>query len=105
MLSSPCRESINTAGNTDIEMDYAPKGVNPDIVRLISGKNEEPEWMTEWRLSAVRAAGSKMEEPTWAMVNYPKIDYQDQYYYARPKSMEVQAEVAGRGRSEAVGDL
>ena len=71
---------------TDIEMEYAPKGVNPDIVRLISDKNEEPEWMTEWRLQAFER-WTKMTEPTWAMVNYPDIDFQDLYYYARPKSM------------------
>ena len=74
--------------NTDIEMDYAPKGVTPEIVRLISSKNNEPEWMTEWRLGAF-ARWEKMEEPEWAMVHYPPIDYQDQYYYARPKSMDV----------------
>ncbi len=73
---------------TDIEMEYAPKGLNEDIVRLISSKNEEPEWMTEWRLAAFERWLQK-EEPTWAMVDYPKIDFQDQYYYARPKSMEV----------------
>ncbi|WP_405401340.1 Fe-S cluster assembly protein SufB [Paracoccus sp. Ld10] len=73
--------------NTEIEMDYAPKGVNEDIVRLISAKNHEPEWMTEWRLEAYRRWVT-MTEPEWAMLNYPKIDYQDQYYYARPKSME-----------------
>ena len=73
--------------DTEIEMDYAPKGVNPDIVRLISEKNKEPEWMTDWRLAAFER-WTQMEEPTWAMVDYPKIDYQDQYYYARPKSME-----------------
>ncbi|MBM1219043.1 Fe-S cluster assembly protein SufB [Ponticoccus sp. SC2-23] len=73
---------------TEIEMDYAPKGVNPDIVRLISSKNEEPGWMTEWRLSAFDR-WERMEEPEWAMVSYPKIDFQDQYYYARPKSMET----------------
>jgi len=73
---------------TEIEMDYAPKGVNTDIVRLISSKNEEPEWMTDWRLSAY-ARWERMEEPEWAMVSYPKIDFQDQYYYARPKSMET----------------
>jgi Fe-S cluster assembly protein SufB len=71
---------------TEIEMDYAPKGVNRDIVRLISEKNNEPEWMTAWRLQAFER-WEKMEEPTWAMVNYPRIDYQDQYYYAKPKSM------------------
>ena len=72
--------------NTEIEMDYAPLGVNPDIVRLISSKNEEPQWMTDWRLQAF-ARWEKLEEPTWAMVHYPKIDFQSQYYYARPKSM------------------
>jgi len=72
---------------TEIEMEYAPKGVNPDIVRLISSKNNEPEWMTEWRLQAF-ARWENIEEPTWAMVNYPDIDFQDIYYYARPKSME-----------------
>ena len=74
--------------DTEIEMDYAPKGVNEDIVRLISEKNEEPEWMTEWRLEAYRRWVT-MTEPKWAMLNYPEIDYQDQYYYARPKSMAV----------------
>ncbi|MGV6839129.1 MAG: Fe-S cluster assembly protein SufB [Planktomarina sp.] len=72
--------------DTDIEMEYAPKGVNPDIVRLISEKNIEPEWMLEWRLAAFERWG-QMVEPDWAMVNYPEIDFQDQYYYARPKSM------------------
>jgi Fe-S cluster assembly protein SufB len=74
--------------NTDIEMDYAPKGLSEDIVRLISSKNDEPEWLLEWRLAAYRR-WVKLVEPTWAMVNYPAIDYQDQYYYAKPKSMEV----------------
>tara|TARA_R110002126_G_scaffold203470_1_gene351027 strand:- start:618 stop:2069 length:1452 start_codon:yes stop_codon:yes gene_type:complete len=72
--------------NTEIEMDFAPKGLNEDIVRLISGKNNEPEWMLEWRLAAF-ARWVKMEEPEWAMVDYPKIEYQEQYYYAKPKSM------------------
>ncbi|MCE6951069.1 Fe-S cluster assembly protein SufB [Cereibacter sphaeroides] len=73
---------------TDIEMDFAPKGVSEDIVRLISAKNSEPEWMTEWRLQAYRR-WVQMEEPRWAMLHYPEIDYQDIYYYAKPKSMEV----------------
>jgi len=72
---------------TDIEMDFAPRGLNEDIVRLISKKNDEPEWMLEWRLQAF-ARWQQMEEPDWAMVNYPEIDFQDIYYYARPKSME-----------------
>ncbi len=71
---------------TEIEMEYAPLGVNEDIVRLISEKNGEPEWMTEWRLQAFRR-WKEMEEPRWAMLHYPEIDYQSQYYYAKPKSM------------------
>ncbi|MDF1668854.1 MAG: Fe-S cluster assembly protein SufB [Roseovarius sp.] len=73
---------------TDIEMEYAPKGLTHDIVRLISSNNDEPEWMTEWRLEAYER-WLKLKEPDWAMVDYPEIDFQDQYYYARPKSMEV----------------
>ncbi len=69
---------------TDIEMDKAPKGLTEDIVRFISAKKKEPEWMLEWRLSAYRK-WKKMEEPTWAMVQYPKIDFEDLYYYAAPK--------------------
>ena len=73
---------------TEIETEYAPKGVNEDIVRLISSKNGEPEWMLDWRLAAYRR-WVMMEEPRWAMLNYPEIDYQDQFYYAKPKSMTV----------------
>ena len=89
------RETVETVRNmgaykhgwqTDIETEYAPMGVNEDIVRLISAKNGEPDWMTEWRLAAFRR-WQGMDEPTWAMVRYPPIDYQGQYYYARPKSM------------------
>ena len=74
--------------SSDIETEYAPKGLNEDIVRLISAKNGEPEWLTEWRLQAF-ARWKTLEEPSWAMVHYPKIDFQDQYYYARPVSMNV----------------
>jgi Fe-S cluster assembly protein SufB len=69
---------------TDIEMDTAPKGLNEDIVRFISAKKNEPEWMLEWRLAAFRE-WQKMPEPEWAKVHYPKIDFQDAYYYAAPK--------------------
>jgi Fe-S cluster assembly protein SufB len=72
---------------TEIEMDYAPKGLNEDIVRLISERNKEPEWMTEWRLRAFALWKTK-SQPTWAMLDIPEIDYQDQYYYAAPKSMK-----------------
>ena len=90
--------------DTDIEMEYAPKGVNPDIVRLISEKNEEPEWMLEWRLAAFERWTQK-EEPKWAMVNYPEIDFQDQYYYARPKSMETKPKSLDEVDPEASGHL
>ena len=71
---------------TEIEMEFAPKGLNEDIVRLISQKNGEPQWMTDWRLDAFRR-WQQMEQPEWAMLDIPAIDYQDQYYYAKPKSM------------------
>jgi Fe-S cluster assembly protein SufB len=69
---------------TDIEMELAPKGLNEDIVRYISAKKEEPEWMLAWRLEAFKR-WKEMDEPTWAMIHYPKIDYQDAHYYAAPK--------------------
>jgi Fe-S cluster assembly protein SufB len=69
---------------TDIESEKAPKGLNEDIVRFISVKKNEPEWMLEWRLEAFRL-WQKMEEPDWAHVHYPKIDYQNAYYYSAPK--------------------
>ena len=71
---------------TEIETEYAPKGLSEDIVRLISGKNGEPSWLLDWRLEAYRR-WTQLSEPKWAMVQYPEIDFQDQYYYARPKSM------------------
>src|SRR5215217_2398650 len=69
---------------TEVEMDKAPKGLSEDIVRFISAKKGEPEWMTEWRLDAYRR-WLTMREPTWARVDYPEIDYQDMYFYAAPK--------------------
>lgn len=72
---------------TDIESVKAPKGLNEDIIRFISEKKNEPEWMLEWRLDAYQR-WQAMSEPSWAKVNYPKIDFQDLYYYAAPKSTE-----------------
>ena len=69
---------------TDIESDKAPKGLSEDIVRFISAKKSEPEWMLAWRLEAYRR-WLTMREPTWARVDYPKINYQDYYYYSAPK--------------------
>ena len=72
---------------TDIEMDTAPKGLNEDIIRFISNKKKEPEWMLEIRLKAFRH-WLKMKEPTWAHIDYPKIDFQDIIYYAAPKKQQ-----------------
>jgi len=69
---------------TDIESETAAKGLNEDVVRMISKKKNEPEWMTEWRLKAFRY-WLKMEEPTWPNVHYPKIDFQNISYYSAPK--------------------
>lgn len=70
---------------SDIEADEVPKGLNEDIIRLISQKKKEPEFMVEWRLKAFRH-WQKMKEPNWANVKYPPIDYQDIIYYSAPKS-------------------
>ena len=71
---------------TDIESDKAPKGLSEDIIRFISAKKNEPEWMLEWRLKAYNYWLTLAdEEPTWAKLHFPKIDYQASYYYAAPK--------------------
>ncbi|MEK9798876.1 MAG: Fe-S cluster assembly protein SufB, partial [Alphaproteobacteria bacterium] len=72
---------------TDIESEKAPKGLNEDIIRFISAKKDEPEWMLEWRLKAF-AVWQKMDSPDWAKLDIPPIDYQDAYYYAAPKSSD-----------------
>jgi Fe-S cluster assembly protein SufB len=69
---------------TEIEMDLAPKGLNEDIIRLISSRKQEPEWLLGWRLKAF-AAWQPMTEPHWARVEHASIDYQDLHYYAAPK--------------------
>jgi len=73
---------------SDIESDNAPKGLNEDIVRFISLKKNEPEWLLEWRLKAFRH-WLTMVEPTWPNVHYPKIDFQDIIYYSAPKAKPV----------------
>src|SRR6476659_2101531 len=72
---------------TDIESVKAPKGLSEEVVRFISAKKNEPEWLLDWRLEAYRR-WLTMQEPTWANVHHPKIDYQDLYYYSAPKSTE-----------------
>ncbi|MES2503567.1 MAG: Fe-S cluster assembly protein SufB [Myxococcota bacterium] len=70
---------------TDIESDTLPPGLNEDVVRFISAKKEEPEWLLEWRLKAYRHWLTLKDEPTWAHISYPKIDYQSIIYYSAPK--------------------
>lgn len=72
---------------TEIEVDKAPKGLNEDIIRFISAKKDEPQWMLDWRLAAYER-WLTMDEPDWARVNYPKIDFNDIYYYAAPKGQD-----------------
>ncbi|MCF7840519.1 MAG: Fe-S cluster assembly protein SufB [Candidatus Marinimicrobia bacterium] len=72
---------------TLIEMDAAPKGLNEDIIRFISAKKHEPEWMLDWRLRSFRH-WQTMTEPNWGNLHYPPIDYQDAYYYAAPKKKD-----------------
>jgi Fe-S cluster assembly protein SufB len=72
---------------TEIESIKAPKGLNEDVIRFISAKKGEPDWLLAWRLEAYRR-WLTLEEPTWANVHYPKIDFQELYYYAAPKSTE-----------------
>ena len=73
---------------SDIENDAAPKGLNEDIIRLISKKKEEPEWLLKFRLKAFRH-WLKLEEPDWALIDYPPINYQDIIYYSAPKKKET----------------
>ncbi len=91
-------ETLNTLDNfsknkykygfvTDIDSDKPHKGLNEEIIKFISSKKEEPEWMLEWRLKAF-SKWKKMREPKWANLNFPKINYQDIYYYSAPKGFE-----------------
>ena len=85
-------QSLNAGGykwgfETEIEMEMAPKGLSEDTIRLISAKKAEPEWLLAWRLKAY-TAWLGMTEPVWALLDFPKIDYQDAYYYAAPKKKD-----------------
>ena len=72
---------------TEIDSDFAPKGLNEEIVKFISNKKNEPKWLLEWRLAAYKK-WLTMKEPNWSSVRYPAIDYQESYYYAAPKKNE-----------------
>ena len=74
---------------SNIDTELIPKGLNEDIVRLISSKKNEPEWLLDWRLKAFRH-WEKMAEPKWPNVKYPPINYQDIIYYAAPKQKKIQ---------------
>ena len=78
-------ETYKYGFTTNIESEKAPKGLTEETVRFISLKKEEPDWLLEWRLEAFRR-WQTMDEPTWAMVRYPPIDYQNAYYYSAPKT-------------------
>ncbi len=77
---------------TDLEQEFFPKGLNEDIIRMISRKKEEPEWMLDFRLKAF-AKWQKMALPTWAHLEIPEIDFQDIIYYAAPKSLSDSGEI------------
>ncbi len=81
------RKDYAAGFHSAIESDTLPPGLNEDVVRFISAKKNEPEWMLEWRLKAYRA-WREMDEPDWAHVHYPKIDFDAISYYSAPKSME-----------------
>ncbi len=85
-VESLIRKDYAAGFHSAIESDTLPPGLNEDVVRFISAKKEEPEWMLEWRLKAFRA-WQEMTEPTWAHVHYPEIDFQAVSYYSAPKSM------------------
>ena len=72
---------------TDIESERPQKGLNEETIKFISNKKNEPKWMLEWRLKAF-TRWKKMQEPSWANITFPKIDYQNIYYYAAPKGFE-----------------
>jgi Fe-S cluster assembly protein SufB len=84
VLEQAVRSDYKYGFVSNIETEVAPKGLNEDIIRLISAKKQEPEWMLEWRLKAYRH-WLTMEEPQWANVKYPPINFQDIIYYAAPK--------------------
>tara|TARA_B110001454_G_C12720884_1_gene434623 strand:- start:3233 stop:4675 length:1443 start_codon:yes stop_codon:yes gene_type:complete len=81
------QESYKYGFVTDIESEKIPKGLNEDIVRIISKKKNEPKWMLDWRLKAFNRL-SQMKMPEWALVNFKEIDFQDLYYYSSPKGFD-----------------
>ena len=87
IIDSAISQEYKYGFTTDIEQETIPPGLNEDVIRLISSKKDEPEWMLEWRLKAYRQ-WLKMDEPNWSKLNYPDIDFQAISYYAAPKPKE-----------------
>src|SRR5690606_17165989 len=85
LLKELTLEEYKYGFSTDIEMDIAPRGLNEDTVRMISAKKEEPEWLLEWRLKALKHF-LQMDMPTWQNFENPNVDFQDISYYAAPKA-------------------
>ncbi|MEX0778377.1 MAG: Fe-S cluster assembly protein SufB [Balneolales bacterium] len=86
-LESMVKQPYKYGFKTNIEYDYFPKGINEEVVRAISTIKEEPEWMLDFRLKALRH-WQTMKEPKWSNINYPKVDFQDIQYYSSPKQRE-----------------
>ena len=90
-INKPSEEGFNNpyefGFETEIESVFAPKGLNEDVIRFISDKKEEPKWLLDWRLDSYKR-WLKMKEPNWSSLRYPKIDYQDTYYFSAPKETE-----------------
>ena len=90
-INKPNEEDFNNpyefGFETEIESVFAPKGLNEDVIRFISDKKEEPKWLLDWRLDSYKR-WLKMKEPNWSSLRYPKIDYQDPYYFSAPKETE-----------------
>ncbi len=90
-INKPTEENFNNpyefGFETEIESVFAPKGLNEDVIRFISDKKEEPKWLLDWRLDSYKR-WLKMKEPNWSSLRYPKIDYQDTYYFSAPKETE-----------------
>ena len=87
MLKEYAEQEYKYGFVTDIESETLPPGLNEEVIQFISKKKGEPQWLTDWRLKAYKL-WLKMEEPHWANVEYPKIDYQSISYYSAPKDMK-----------------
>ena len=88
LLSELTSSEYKYGFTTDIESDTIPKGLSEEVVRIISAKKNEPQWMLDYRLKAYKAQ-LEMEEPEWANINYNKPNYQDIIYYSAPKQKPV----------------